>query len=467
MSTPPPPVLDTPPRRRTLRWLVLILLGFLLLAAGALGYVWYANDRALREAVAEADRLDPGWRLADLEAAQATVPDGENAALQVHATLVLLPTPWLPPPPNGAPPLEDEIDHLPPPSRLSEPQNTRVRAELGKVAPALAAARRLTDMPRGRYVIAWAPDGLGTLMPHLEQARTVSRLLRLDVALRAHDRDTDGALASSRAVLNIGRALRDEPTPISQFVRLTYRRFAVKGLERTLAQGEASEAVLATIQRLLEEEEREPLQLLGARSERAAIHQFLEAMESGRFNRAAYNMVSPTGSYRVDDWVDRGKARSTHAAYLRYLNELVEIAKLPPEQQAERLRQPGFGPPQGVPKILEGLMRGGDPLPYLRFHANRGQLRCAAAGVAVERYRRAQGHWPDRLDDLVPAYLAKVPVDLLHGQPLPYRRLPDGVVVGMTVEEREARPPGAEPLVQDAGLQLWDVDHRGQPPGAK
>src|SRR5262249_34319243 len=153
----------------------------------------------------------------------------------------------------------------------------------------------------------------------------------------------------------------------------------------------------------------------------AAVQQFMEVMEAGRFDRNAYNMASQTGSYRVDDWVDRGRARGTHAAYLRYLTELVEIARLPPEQQTERLRRPGLEPPEGVPTILRGLMHGDSAQLARRFHFNRGLLRCAAAGIAAERYRLTQGHWPRRLDDLVPAYLAAVPDNPLEGQPLSFR----------------------------------------------
>ena len=44
-------------------------------------------------------------------------------------------------------------------------------------------------------------------------------------------------------------------------------------------------------------------------------------------------------------------------------------------------------------------------------------------------YRLAQGKWPEKLDDLIPKYLARVPTDPFSGEPLLYRRLEDGVVL--------------------------------------
>src|SRR5947209_5576305 len=104
MSTPSSPPLDAPPRRRVLRRVVLVLLAVGLLGVGFLAYVWYASDCMLREAKAEADRLDPGWRLADLEAARAEVPAEENSAFQIRAAQALLPTPWPPGVAAGGPP---------------------------------------------------------------------------------------------------------------------------------------------------------------------------------------------------------------------------------------------------------------------------------------------------------------------------------------------------------------------------
>src|SRR5262245_42459261 len=88
-ATPPAPA----PRRRWRRAAVFSLL--LVIGLGSLyGYLAYLANKRLEEALAEADRTDPAWRLPDLEKKRPTVPDAENAAVALAAAKKLLPGPW-------------------------------------------------------------------------------------------------------------------------------------------------------------------------------------------------------------------------------------------------------------------------------------------------------------------------------------------------------------------------------------
>jgi hypothetical protein len=55
--------------------------------------------------------------------------------------------------------------------------------------------------------------------------------------------------------------------------------------------------------------------------------------------------------------------------------------------------------------------------------------RTADAAIAVSRYRRATGSLPDSLKELVPAYLAAIPIDPYSGHEVRYSRSPNGYVV--------------------------------------
>jgi hypothetical protein len=73
-----------------------------------------------------------------------------------------------------------------------------------------------------------------------------------------------------------------------------------------------------------------------------------------------------------------------------------------------------------LPYIIQGV---------IKDVVNIARLRAVGATLAVERYRLANGKLPDKLDELVPAYLSAVPTDPFDGQPLRYKKLAKGYVV--------------------------------------
>src|SRR5262249_9192666 len=147
------------------------------------------DDPEIRAALAETDRLDPGWRFADLEKARPAVADGENSAIVTIAARRLLSRAWLPPPPpRKGTGLEQALLQASLTSRpASSPrahQTEDRRPPLEPAGPALPQARKLSDMPRGRHLVAWAPDFVSTMLPHLQDCMEVARLLSLDAMMR-------------------------------------------------------------------------------------------------------------------------------------------------------------------------------------------------------------------------------------------------------------------------------------------
>jgi hypothetical protein len=232
MSTNVPPSAPSRVRRR-------IFLAFLATLAAGAALVWYflaeseaSAERRLAAALAEADRLDPGWRLSDLEARRAAVPDGKNAALVVFAVANLMPADW-----NEEKfwQLFDEI-HLRPECRLEPATARALREGLAKARAAVAEARKLKDMPAGRFPCPagqWPPFHRGHA-----QVRNVASLLEHAALLRIEEGDADGAVEDCRAMLNASRSFGDEPSVTALLVRGACRSMAVGQIERVLAQRE-------------------------------------------------------------------------------------------------------------------------------------------------------------------------------------------------------------------------------------
>ena len=159
-------------------------------------------------------------------------------------------------------------------------------------------------------------------------------------------------------------------------------------------------------------------------------------------------------------------ASDQHAAFLEYVTELVEIGRLPVEEQLASVAK--WDSAKGSQPLFTQLVA-----PSMSAHARficlwQTVSRCAIAALAVERYRLSHGGWPDSLDALVPAYLPRVPIDPYNGAPLRFVRKTDRVVVysvgpdgqddGGNVAKNPYKPG------RDIGFRLWDVNRRRQRP---
>jgi hypothetical protein len=384
-------------------------------------------DEQLRDTIGRVDQSDPGWRFADLEAARAPAPRGEeNAARLVMACETLFP--------EKLPGLDalrfrlrkGELDKNP--RKEIEPAQAMLDAvEIEPARAMLGEARRLAGMSRGRHDVKWNLDNpLATPLTvpqphHVSVTGVVVNLLTLDAEVLAHEGKVDDALVSIRAALVASHAIGDEPLLVSQFARLEWQDGCAGALEEVLRRGRGSEEKLLAVQKALEAEAAEPLMLRAARAERAGLHGLMTALERGEMSR---NQLPPLGVRAEGASLVMGHRRATleaiHAWLLDYTTRFVEIAGRPSEEQAalikELLAAPAQAPPEAMP-LLRGL-----PVREIgeTCHKTLARLRCAVAAVAAERYRLANDRWPDDLAALVPKYLSAVPADPFDGKPLGY-----------------------------------------------
>jgi hypothetical protein len=442
---------------------------------------WSAN-RELDRALAEADRLDPGWRLQELEASRTTVVDSENSALKILAIKKAMPVKWpnlpraLPvnhrlvirdvDPEGGG--QEPQIRALAPQYQFPPDMIEVMRQDLRNMEGVLADARSLADFPRGRYPVEYTRQFLDTTVVS-DEAEVVAKLLWVDAIMAAQEQRIDKALVSAVALLNTSRSIADEPILASQAHRLSLQKLALVTIERILAQGQASAKDLETVQRLLEEEAEEPLLLHAFRAERAGTYRHMRAVLSGRWKytlRFYQGRVANKLPLSWNRYIDMVIVRRTYPAYFRLLTALVEIAKLPAEEQLPQIelldRQARQLPKEFTAWFQSTAHSAGT------FVRNQAWLRCAMAALAAERFRLAHGSWPDSLSALAPEFLSQMPIDPFDAQPLRLHRLKDSLVIysigpdgnddGGLVSRADFHPAGS-----DVGFQLWDLSSRRQP----
>jgi hypothetical protein len=435
------------------------------------GYVWLLvsrrNIRADYEAaIARLDREDPGWRLDEMEAAREAIPDEENSARVVVAIHRILPL--------GVPAasLYDALTEIRQTQRLRAWQYGQLCNELDECEEILTQCRKLAYMPRGRHRPI-SPVATGITDQY--KVRMIAPLLHFDAMRSAEDKNLEAALSDCQALVNAGRSIGDEPLATSQQNRIAAVNGACRTIERVLAQGEPSFDALAATQRLLERENAFPLYLLCVRGLRAELHEYFCGMESGRIPVAK----SPELIERVVDLAQDPKLEilAAHPRMLEMMTRWVEIAGRPDNEGPEALREfdrQTFG--QSSDQILAlpygerltiGLV---ETYTYLleQFQGNSVRLRSTIVCLAIERFRRKHGRWPDSLAELVPEQLASIPLDPFDGESLRYAQLPDGIFV-YSFGPPIARDGADLLLVLDlekkhSGCRLWNVDRRRQEP---
>jgi hypothetical protein len=307
-------------------------------------------------------------------------------------------------------------------------------------------------------------------MPAFTNRSAVTDWLWCDLQLRLADRDTAGAVTTVRALINGERALGVERSFMVMLFRLNFRGRWHAALERHLAQAEPAEAALAALQRQIEEVAEEPILLHAWRGGRAETFRFLNDLHTREGAAGLAREVAPPRVQTGWAWADQvlqpldarlaiGHPARLLADWLEMETHLVEIAKAPAH------RQPALAAAFRAKLARRSVFLSGSEgiLVYWRqYHQSVVRLRAAAAGLAAERFRRARQRWPADVGELVPAYLAQVPLDPADGRPLRLRPTADGLIlysVGLegkddgTRLDRNAVP---QPNAGGYGFQLWN-----------
>lgn len=459
------------PRRRWLKrigcGLVVLLALALILSIPAISTAirrHHAVGQRLDEALADLDRSDPGWRLSDIEAARAQIPEEENSARVVAKAGSLLPNDW------KSELIEDLLKNLSPEEHLAPDILARLVEELDAVRPALEEARKLAGLGRGRHRINYERNIIGTLLKDQSKVLPLTELLRGDALRHEQKGDLAAAMVSCRAAFNAGRSIGDEPFAVSQLIRVRSTYLACQGVERVLAQGQPPVEEMAAFQRMLEEEDAFPDLLISARGERAADQEMFDAFESGDISFSTMSEQRPNWNERLFGFVYRDNVREEHPMMLALMSRWTALVKLPSsEQRAAELQLERMFRNLPESAIFTRLM-----LPIISkvgtvSRRNHGYLRCLNAALAAERYRRDKQDWPDTIDQLCPKYLSAVPPDPFDELPLRYRQVEDGVIIYAVGQDavdnggRLNREHPDEPGV-DVGVRLWDAAKRRHTP---
>ena len=219
-------------QRLRAHWRGIVVISALVLILGSIALAMLKNqtwqaDRRYAQAVAEADRLDPGWRLDDILAQCEKIPDKENSAVRVREIAARLPAAWA-----GIKEYDRSfsLEGEAPEVRLSAERIEQLRSALEVAEDVVSEARELARFPRGSV------DGVRPKVERLEQVGNLNAyvdvnfpydehlhrvlfLLWLDAKLQTEAGDVETALVDLRAMVNAGRSVGDYPGLSAQMSR--------------------------------------------------------------------------------------------------------------------------------------------------------------------------------------------------------------------------------------------------------
>ena len=450
-ETPPAPP-DQPARRKRHRWwkYAVCVLALLLLLPVVVRLWWgYSAERELEAVVSQIEARGEPLAWADL--APEPIPDDDNAVL-LYAKAAEVPLIAEVETDDRGDPRTPEDEHL---NRLQDmlgdlaaSSNYRRRhaEEVREILELSRAAFRLCREGRDRKGANWQMDfsapAIEYELPPLWAHRRLAEALWL-AALVAHEAGDDAAAVGYlRDVLALGRCLHTMPTLLGHLVALNVQEHACEAIER-IAPGlsvgrDRKGAKVANVRALMGE----LLDVRAARAglvaammgERSMIYDTVERLRRGEISASG---ISGAGQ---ENWGRRlGRRAGTglffgplftadEARMLRYMNKYVEAArqdsypgaaaKLPvlkiPTSQIERFSM-----------MLSMILLPSFGKSHVHHYRHVATRRMTAAALAIRLYQLDRGRRPTKLEELVPRYLAAVPVDPFTKDGQPIRSLLD------------------------------------------
>lgn len=343
-----------------------------------------------------------------------------------------------------------------------EPQTPAadVLLALSRYDTALAVLRAANQRPKVRYPIAYE-DGLfglhrrGYFEDTLHNA--VSILCLRAVAQLAQDR-SEAALEDTLLALRLADSLRQEPYDQLHRRRALMLRLCLQPVWEGMAAHRWKEAQLVTLQQRLGEEDllaEFPLRVRGETLLMMNVADQLRAELEGR--RSAWgdrsrDQEEARWMFRLlrfgypRGWLYQDKAW-TYRFYERRADVFKALATAAAGKGNAELRRvtDPFMLIFVVPKLKEVFHGSTEGALYLHTACQQAALACA-----LERYRLAEGQYPESLAALAPTWLKEVPADLLdpNGGKLKYRREGDGGFVlysiGLNRVDDGGKPGAAE-----------------------
>ena len=277
--------------------------------------------------------------------------------------------------------------------------------------------------PHCRFNIRYE-DGFAAVLPHLSTMKNAATLFALSSAQRLSKGDTTGAWQDTLNGIRLGEQLRTEPFLISQLVRIAILEINFQTYWEGQVNRQWSAEQLTAFQETFQSIDLLAGMESAIRAERNMINHWFTSVAQGGTQAQGFDELNSSLDYVP--------------AFIFYSNQyqinriLTEIILPGIDVSNHRLNVHQFKKMEEEMLDLKSsflsfrhaialMMLPGLDKYALKVSQTQAALDQSAIVAALERYRLAEGSYPEKLAALMPKFIAKIPGDLFHEQGLVYR----------------------------------------------
>ena len=277
--------------------------------------------------------------------------------------------------------------------------------------------------PHCRFNIRYE-DGFAAVLPHLSTMKKAATLFALSSAQRLSKGDTTGAWQDTLNGIRLGEQLRTEPFLISQLVRIAILEINFQTFWEGQVNHQWSAEQLTAFQETFQSIDLLAGMESAIRAERNMINHWLPSVAQGGTQTQGFDELNSSldyfpafffygNQYQINrilteiilSGIDVSNHRLNVHQFKKMEEEILDLkSSFLPFRHAIALM------------MLPGLDKYA-----LKVSQTQAALDQSAIVAALERYRLAEGSYPEKLAALRPKFIAKIPGDLFHDQGLVYR----------------------------------------------
>jgi hypothetical protein len=307
---------------------------------------------------------------------------------------------------------------------------------LSKYDATIEELRQAAALPESRFPLKYDSEYPATInLPHLSALKSCCQVLELRAVAELQNGQSESALADVKLMLRLIDSIHTEPFLITHLVRIALLNLTLQPVWEGLQDHKWSDAQLVELNQELAKQDFLADYEFSLRGERVLSMANIEYIRRTRnfglfaegenspsgFSKAAYHLIPNSLFYQNELAIARGIQEwflpVADVGQHVVSPQRVELATT----NIDQMRVHWSPNTVLAAMMLPGLERSSQRFAYAQSSVDMARVACA-----LERFRLANGEYPETLDAVQPRFIASLPHDVIGGQSLKYHRNGDG-----------------------------------------